>query len=42
MYNTLVRLLFGLHVKDVNFAFKLFRRELLARFPLKSEGSFIE
>ncbi len=41
-YTRLVRLLFGLRVKDVNFAFKLFRRSLLTRFPLKSEGSFID
>ncbi|HET7292839.1 MAG TPA: glycosyltransferase family 2 protein [Vicinamibacteria bacterium] len=41
-YTRLVRLLFGLRVKDVNFAFKLFRRSLLERFPLRSEGSFID
>ncbi len=41
-YTRLVRLLFGLRVKDVNFAFKLFERSLLERFPLKSEGSFID
>jgi glycosyltransferase involved in cell wall biosynthesis len=42
VYNTLVRLLFGLAVKDVNFSFKLFRRSLLERFELKSEGSLID
>lgn len=41
-YNTLIRVLFGLRVKDVNFSFKLFRRALLERFPLKSEGSLID
>ena len=41
-YNHLIRVLFGLKVRDVNFAFKLFRRSVLARFPLKSEGSFID
>ncbi len=41
-YTRLVRLLFGLRVKDVNFAFKLFKRSLLEKFPLKSEGSFID
>ena len=41
-YNTLVRVVFGLAIKDVNFSFKLFRRELLSRFTLKSHGSFID
>jgi glycosyltransferase involved in cell wall biosynthesis len=41
-YTLLIRLLFDLPVKDVNFSFKLFRRALLERFPLKSEGSFID
>lgn len=41
-YNLLVRLLFGLRVRDVNFAFKLFRRALLQRIVLTSEGSFID
>ena len=26
----------------MNFAFKLFRRSVLAKFPLKSQGSFID
>jgi glycosyltransferase involved in cell wall biosynthesis len=41
-YNHLIRVLFGLRVRDVNFAFKLFRRSLLERFPLRSDGSFID
>jgi glycosyltransferase involved in cell wall biosynthesis len=41
-YNHLIRILFGLKVRDVNFAFKLFRRSVLGRFPLKSNGSFID
>jgi glycosyltransferase involved in cell wall biosynthesis len=41
-YNLLLRVLFGLRVRDVNFAFKLFRRSLLDRVALRSEGSFID
>ncbi len=42
VYNLLIRVLFGLAVKDVNFSFKLFHRSLLERFTLESEGSFID
>jgi glycosyltransferase involved in cell wall biosynthesis len=41
-YNSLVRALFGLPIKDVNFSFKLFKRSLLETFALKSDGSFID
>lgn len=41
IYNALLRALFGLRVRDVNFAFKLFRRELVTELP-HSEGSFID
>jgi glycosyltransferase involved in cell wall biosynthesis len=41
-YNHLIRTLFGLRVRDVNFAFKLFRRSILEKFSLTSEGSFID
>jgi len=41
-YHVLIRLLFGLRIRDVNFAFKMFRRSLLQRFALRSEGSFID
>ena len=41
-YNHLIRTLFGLRVRDVNFAFKLFRRSVLEKFTLTSEGSFID
>jgi glycosyltransferase involved in cell wall biosynthesis len=42
VYNFLVRYLFRLRVRDVNFAFKLVRRNVLNRVALKSEGSFID
>jgi glycosyltransferase involved in cell wall biosynthesis len=41
-YNLVIRVLFGLRLKDVNFCFKLFRRSLLERIALRSEGSFID
>jgi hypothetical protein len=41
-YSVIIRALFGLKIRDVNFAFKLFRRRLLERFALKSGGSFID
>ncbi len=42
VYNRMIRYGFGLHVVDVNFSFKLFRRELLEKIVLTSEGSFID
>jgi glycosyltransferase involved in cell wall biosynthesis len=42
VYNLMIRVLFDLRVKDVNFSFKLFRRSLLDRIALESEGSFID
>jgi len=41
-YNSLIRIIFGMNVKDVNFSFKLFRREVFDSFILRSEGSFID
>jgi len=38
---TLVRLFFGRLARDVNCAFKLIRRDLLARMELRSEGALI-
>jgi chitin disaccharide deacetylase len=42
VYNRLIRTIFGLRVKDVNFAFKILRRDLLELLDLNSEGSFID
>src|SRR5207244_3406874 len=42
VYNLLIRFLFPLRVKDINFSFKLFKREILNKVALESEGSFID
>ena len=42
IYNLLVRILFGVRMRDINFAFKLCRREVLDHMTLVSEGSFID
>lgn len=41
VYNRMINFIFRLKVKDVNFALKIFRREVLNEIELKSEGSFI-
>jgi glycosyltransferase involved in cell wall biosynthesis len=42
LYNLLVRVLFGVRMRDVNFAFKVVRRHIFRDIALKSEGSFID
>jgi glycosyltransferase involved in cell wall biosynthesis len=41
-YNMLVRVLFGVRMRDVNFAFKICRTRIFEHVTLKSEGSFID
>jgi glycosyltransferase involved in cell wall biosynthesis len=41
VYNLLIRSAFGTQLRDVNFAFKLFRRSVLSSIHLRSEGSFV-
>ena len=41
-YNWLIRGVFGLRLRDVNFAFKVFRRDILAHATPQSEGSFVD
>ncbi len=41
-YNFLIRTLFDVHVKDINFSFKVVHRRVLEAIELKSEGSFID
>lgn len=40
-YNTIVSVLFGLRVRDIDCAMKLFRREVFLGLPLTSEGPFL-
>ena len=42
LYNGLIGVLFGWPHRDINFSFKLLRREVLQAIELKSEGSLID
>ena len=42
VYNLLIRTLFDVKARDINFAFKLCRRRIFERVHLESEGSFID
>jgi glycosyltransferase involved in cell wall biosynthesis len=41
-YNVLIRRLFGVRLRDINFAFKLCRARVFEHIALQSEGSFID
>jgi glycosyltransferase involved in cell wall biosynthesis len=42
VYNLLIRSLFDVQIKDVNFSFKVMHRRVLEAVELKSQGSFID
>ncbi len=42
VYNFLIRSLFDVFVKDINFSFKVVHRRVLESLELKSQGSFID
>jgi len=42
VYNVLIRWLFNVRMRDINFAFKLCRRRIFEHIELRSEGSFID
>ena len=42
IYNLLMRILFGISIRDINFSFKLMKREVLEAVDLKSDGSLID
>ncbi len=42
VYNFIIRSLFDVYVKDINFSFKVVHRRVLESLELKSQGSFID
>lgn len=42
VYNLLIRSLFDVSIKDINFSFKVMHRRVLESMELKSQGSFID
>ncbi len=41
VYNRIINILFRVKLRDINFSFKLFRKDKLVKLGFKSEGSFI-
>ena len=41
-YNLLIRLIFGLKVRDVDCSFKLFKKEFLDRLSIERDGFFVD
>ena len=41
-YNLILRMVFDLHVRDVNFSFKIFKRDQIQNLSLRSNGWFID
>jgi glycosyltransferase involved in cell wall biosynthesis len=42
VYNWMIRVLFSISIRDINFSFKLMKREVLQSIQLRSEGSLID
>jgi hypothetical protein len=42
IYNWMIRVLFHIYIRDINFSFKLMKREVLQAIQLRSEGSLID
>lgn len=42
VYNRMIQAIFRLNVGDVNFSYKMIKRDLLQRLDLRSDGSFID
>jgi len=40
LWNLLINMIFDLNVKDVNCAFKLFKKEVISQISIKSQGAF--
>jgi len=41
-YNILIRIFFGVRIRDINFSFKLIKRQVLDSIELESNGSLID